>query len=180
MTDGSATAGTHWRKTGFLPMRALIFLPPLLLLTACDRKSDDQPGVVANIVDQATSNVTEVPQGNGIQTAEPAPAIPRSEAPVGVTIPASIQGRWAGLDESCADRAAELELTITPTSLVFLESEGKATGVSHGPDGSIRIEAAFTGEGQSWKKRLELRPSANGRELVMMNDGTAVTRKRCS
>src|SRR3546814_4417026 len=56
-------------------------------------------------------------------------------------------------------------------SLVFLESEGKATGVSHGPDGRIRIDAAFTGEGQSWNRKLELRPSASGRELTVIDDG---------
>lgn len=160
-------------------MRAMIFLP-LVLLAACGREKDDQPGVVANIADQAAPEVSQIPPDeNAIQTVEPAPSIPSVGAPVGSTIPASVQGHWTGLDESCADRAAELELTITPTSLVFLESEGKATGVSHGPNGRIRIDAAFTGEGQSWSQRLELRPSANGRELTIINDGTAVTRKRC-
>lgn len=180
MTQQCAMAGTPWRKAGFLPMRAMILLP-LLVLAACGDQKSDQPGMATNIVDEATSDVREVPQGqNGIQTAEPAPDILSPSAPVGVTIPASIQGRWAGLDESCADRATELELTITPTSLVFLESEGKATGVSHGPDGRIRIDAAFTGEGQSWNRKLELRPSAGGRELTVIDDGRAVTRKRCS
>lgn len=180
MTPERAMAGTHWRITGFPSMRAMILLP-LLVLAACGDRKDDQPGVVANIVDQALPDVREAPQGgNSIQTAEPAPNIPAPEAPGGSTIPASIQGRWTGLDESCADHAAELELTITPTSLIFLESEGKATGVSHGPDGRIRIDAAFTGEGQSWKRQLELRPSANGRELTVLDDGRAVTRKRCS
>ncbi|KEQ52844.1 hypothetical protein [Sphingobium chlorophenolicum] len=180
MNQRSAMTGTPWRATGFPLMRAMILLP-LLVLAACGDKQGDQPGMATNIVDQATSDVREVPQGgNGIQTAEPAPDISPPSTPVGATIPASIQGRWTGLDESCADRATELELTITPTSLVFLESEGKATGVSHGPDGRIRIDAAFTGEGQSWNRRLELRPSAGGRELTMIDDGRAVTRKRCS
>lgn len=181
MNDWREGIGTHWRITGFPSMRAMILLP-LLILAACgDKKDDGQPGIATNIVDQAMSDVREVPQGgNSIRTAEPAPDIPPSEAPVGSTIPASLQGRWTGLDENCADRAADLELTITPGSLVFLESEGKATGVSHGPDGRIRIDAAFTGEGQSWNKRLELRPSASGRELTVIDDGRAVTRKRCS
>lgn len=161
-------------------MRLLILLP-LLVLVACGEKKDGQSGVMTNIIDQAMPDVREVPQGaNGIQTAEPAPDIPAPETPAGSTIPASVQGRWAGLDESCAGRATELELTITPVSLIFLESEGKATGVSHGPNGSIRIDAAFTGEGQSWNRKLELRPSANGRELIIIDNGRAVTRKRCS
>ncbi len=180
MTSEGANAGTPWRSAGFLPMRATILLP-LLMLAACGDRQDEKSGVVTNIVDQTLPDVRAVPEGsNGIQTAEPAPASPAREAPSGSTMPASVQGRWKGLDESCADRATELELTVTPTSLIFLESEGKVTGLSHGPDGAIRIDAAFTGEGQSWTKRLELRPSANGRELTVLNDGRAVTRKRCS
>ena len=172
--------GTHWLSAGFRPMRAMILLP-LLVLAACNDKPGDQPGMATNIVNEAMNDIRQVPQdANGIQTAEPAPEISPSSTPAGSTIPASVQGRWTGLDESCADRATELELTITPTSLVFLESEGKATGVSHGPDRRIRIDAAFTGEGQSWKRKLELRPSAGGRELTMIDDGRAVTRKRCS
>lgn len=185
MNDRRERIGTHWPTTGFPSMRAMILLP-LLILAACgDRKDDgrkdgDGPGIATNIIDQAMPDVREVPEGeNSIRTAEPAPDIPPSEAPVGSAIPASLQGRWTGLDESCSDRAADLELTITPGSLIFLESEGKATGVSHGPDGRIRIDAAFTGEGQSWNKRLELRPSASGRELTVIDDGRAVTRKRC-
>ncbi|WP_257555440.1 hypothetical protein [Sphingobium sp. CFD-2] len=180
MKQERGLAGTHWRNAGFPPMRAMILLP-LLVLAACGDKPGDQPGIATNIVDEAMNEVQQVPEGaNGIQTAEPAPEIPSKPVPVGSTIPASVQGRWTGLDESCADRATELELTITPTSLVFLESEGKATGVSHGPDGRIRIDAAFTGEGQSWNRKLELRPSASGRELTVIDDGRAVTRKRCS
>ena len=180
MKQEGGRPGTHWRSAGFPPMRAMILLP-LLVLAACNDKPGDQPGMATNIVDEAMNDIQQVPQdANEIQTAEPAPEIPSSPATVGSTIPASLQGRWTGLDESCADRAADLELTITPTSLVFLESEGKATGVSHGPDGRIRIDAAFTGEGQSWKRKLELRPSAGGRELTVIDGGRAVTRKRCS
>ena len=180
MKQERAPIGTPWRKAGFLPMRAMILLP-LMALAACGDRKGDQSGVATNIVDAATHGAREAPRGtNAFGPANPAPPLPPPPAPAGAIIPASIQGRWAGLDESCADRATELELTITPTSLVFLESEGKATGVSHGPDGRIRIDAAFTGEGQSWNRRLELRPSAGGRELTVIDDGRAVTRKRCS
>ncbi len=156
-----------------------MILLPLLLLAACGDRKDEQSGVVTNIVDQASPGSNQASEDeNAIRTVEPASDIPPSQ-PVGPIIPASVQGRWTGLDESCADRAADLKLTITPTSLVFLESEGRATRISHGPDGRIGIDAAFTGEGQSWKRKLELRPSAGGRELIVIDDGRAVTRKRC-
>lgn len=174
------TGGTPWAAKGFSIMRGAMILLPLLVLSACGDRKDDQPGVAGNIVNQAMPDGDQVPQGDNIQTAEPLPTVPPAQGPVGATIPAALQGRWVGIDESCADRTTERELTITSASLVFLESEGKATGISTGPNGSIRIDAAFTGEGQSWTKQLELRPSANGNELTVLNDGTAITRKRCS
>lgn len=173
MNGQGAAVGTHWRSGGFSCMRAM-FLLPLLVLSACEKK-DDQSGVATNIVDQAPPEAGQAPETeNALRNAGI-----ESPPPAGPTLPAGIQGRWTGLDESCDDRAAELKLTVTPTSLIFLESEGKVTGMSYGPDGHIRIKAAFTGEGQSWNKALELWPSAGGRELTVMDDGRAVTRKRC-
>lgn len=174
------TSGTPWAGKGFSIMRGAMILLPLLVLSACGDRKDEQPGVEGNIVNQAMPDDAQAPQGDNSQTADPLPPSPPMQGPDGATIPVAVQGRWIGLDESCADRTTERELTITPVSLIFLESEGKATGTSTGPHGSIRIDAAFTGEGQSWTKQLELRPSANGNELTVLNDGTAITRKRCS
>jgi hypothetical protein len=170
-------------------MRALSFLP-LLLLAACDETEEGRPGMSTNIVDEQASydvgNLSPVddetpepvneaqPDANAAAPArEPGPRTPAGG------IPASLQGRWTGLNDTCGDRSAELELTVTPKQLIFHESVGDVTGVVSGTGGRLRVDAAFTGEGDSWARRLELRPSANGRELTIINDGAAVTRKRC-
>jgi hypothetical protein len=121
------------------------------------------------------------PASNAIQTAEAPPAVdtPPSQATPAGLIPASLQGRWTGVSDRCGDRAADLELTIQPDSLVFHESVGTVQSVTDGEDGAVRVTTAFTGEGQSWTRTLDLRPSADGDRLTIVNDGTATTRKKC-
>ena len=165
----------------------LLFAMPLLLLAACGEKEGGNRGLSANIVDEQpsydVSNETPAQDealapDNGAESASANNAdVPKPSA--ATTIPAALQGNWTGLNDRCGDRSAELELKVTPGSLIFHESVGTVEGVMSGPDGRVRVDAAFTGEGESWTKRLDLRPSANGRELVITNDGAAVTRKRC-
>lgn len=172
----------------------LLFAMPLLLLAACDDKGGEKPRMSTNIVDeQATYDVSnETPAqdetlaaGNETQPQPPENASASAaldktapSSPAGA-IPAALQGSWTGLNDRCGDRSAELELKVTPDSLIFHESVGTVKGVVTGTGGRVRVDAAFTGEGDSWTKKLELRPSANGRELTIINDGAAVTRKRC-
>jgi len=170
-------------------MRALLFLP-LLLLVACDQKEEGKPGMSTNIVDEQASydignlspadddTLESMNEAQGEQAGPNAAALSPEPSPTGV-IPVSLQGRWTGLNDKCGDRSAELELKVTPRQLIFHESVGDVTGVVSGTGGRLRVEAAFTGEGDSWTRKLELRPSASGRELTIINDGAAVTRKRC-
>lgn len=165
-------------------MRCLSILLPLLLVAACDSGNDSagQPSVVANIVDQALPNTQQPAQpANAITPVEPPPAIDRhapADEPAG-PIPASLQGNWTGTADRCGDRSADLELTVAPDELLFHESVGQVRSVKQVNDGSLSVEAAFTGEGQSWTRTLLLKPSPDGRMLTIVNDGAAVTRKRC-
>lgn len=179
-------SGTGGRLAGLIVMRnpssALLILP-LLLVTACNRapdKPNDQPGVVTNILDQTLPNAAEAP-ANGIIPVETVPRVetpPPAAAPDGL-IPAAMQGRWAGAAERCGDKAAALELTVMPDQLLFHESVGTVKRVTQGDDGRAAVEAAFTGEGQSWTRTLALTLSKDGKALTVVNDGAAVTRKRC-
>lgn len=162
-----------------------VTLLSLLLAAGCNQSSDksaDQSGVVANILDQTLPNVEEAPPAaNVITPVESPPKIdtPPPEAAVAGLIPAAMQGRWTGAQDRCGDRSADLELTVTPDRLLFHESVGTVQSVTAGEDGRAAVEAAFTGEGQSWTRTLALRTSPDGKALTIVNDGTAVTRKRC-
>lgn len=159
----------------------LLPLLPVLLVAACDggKQSADQPGVVANIMEEALPNTQQpAPPANAITPVEPPPAIdPPAAAPSG-PVPATLQGGWTGMADRCGDRSADLELTIAPDRLLFHESVGEVRSVKATGSG-LSVDAAFTGEGQSWTRTLLLKPSADGRTLTIVNDGAAVTRKRC-
>ncbi len=66
-----------------------------------------------------------------------------------------------------------------PDQLLFHESVGTVKQVNQDANGRAAVEAAFTGEGQSWTRTLALTLSKDGKALTVVNDGTAVTRKRC-
>ena len=167
----------------FLHVLPLMLAP--ILLSACNQQADksaDQPNMVSNIIDQAMPDVGNAqPSSNAITPVE-APsrvdAAPPATAPAGL-VPARLQGNWTGVNDSCGDRSANLELTIAPDRLVFHESVGAVKSVSDGADGRVSVDAAFTGEGQSWTRTVGMQLSADGKTLTIVNDGTAVTRKRC-
>lgn len=159
-------------------MRHTLALLPLIALAACDKpaeKPEVQPGVVTNISDR-TERAPDVPPpvNATVPTQSPAP----DEQASGM-IPAALLGRWTGVTDKCGDRMADLELNILPDQLVFHESVGMVEAVTPGDDGQLSVKAAFTGEGQSWTRTLALRTAADGATLTIINDGTAVTRKRC-
>jgi hypothetical protein len=171
-------AGTGARLTGSCSMRLALTLLPLIALAACDKPAeqpDAQPGVVANISNSTEQAQDTPPPVNAtVPTQQPEP-----EATASGPIPAALHGRWTGVTDKCGDRSADLELNIQPDQLVFHESVGMVEAVTPGADGQLSVKASFTGEGQSWTRTLTLRPAADGATLTIINDGTAVTRKRC-
>lgn len=165
-------------------LSSILLTLPLLMATGCGRSSEnsaDQPGVVANILDHTLPDVENGPPTNGIVPVEAAPVIapPSADSASAGSIPAAMQGRWTGATDRCGDRSADLELAITPDQLLFHESVGTVKNVEPGEDDRAVVEAAFTGEGQSWTRTLTLRTSRDGKALTITNDGAAVTRKRC-
>lgn len=131
-------------------------------------------------MDQAQPNATEKSEtpSNQVTAIDPDANESGATDPTD-TAPVAFQGRWTGAKDRCSNAGAELELQITPKELIFHESVGTITLVTPQKDGKVAIDAAFTGEGESWTRRLEMRASADGRTLTIANDGQAVVRKRC-
>ncbi len=180
--DAGHAAGTRARLACSFPMRTLL-LTPLLLLAACgDRQSDgndSQPGVVTNIMDKGVPDADQVPEAGNEAMADNGAADAEEAGLSGDSLPPAVRGRWAGLNEKCGDRLAVQELTVDADRLLFHESEGQVRQVERGADGALTVRADFTGEGQSWTRSLRLQPSDDGKRLVVVNDGTSITRKRC-
>lgn len=157
----------------------MVRILPLLVLStlvACDGGSsrDDQ---VASLNSGIASRVEGA---NNVAAERVAPAAPVAKSvPPADGMPSGMQGRWTGLEDRCGDPAAPMELRIENDRLLFHESEGRVTAITPRADGSVLVEAAFTGEGQSWTRRLTLIPQDGGRRLRIDGDGDGVTRKRC-
>ncbi len=156
-------------------MRRLLPLALLALTAACGRADE----ALNNTVDQALPNVMEAPPAtNGVTMTDPG-LNEVATADKADLVPVALQGRWTGTADDCANAAAELELKVTPNQLLFHESVGTIRAVKPQADGRIAVDADFTGEGESWTRRLMLHPSADGARLTVANDGTSVVRKRC-
>lgn len=150
------------------------FLLLLLPLAACGRADDNQSGA-------ANDTAAETRQGAEQRLPRediPAPPPPNPEATSDRAIPPSALGRWAGISDDCADGTAESALTVTRDQLLFHESAATIRTVEP-VDNGVAVQADFTGEGQSWSRRIVLRPSADGQRLTIVNDGVDVARKRC-
>ena len=146
---------------------------PLFLLAACDGgapRNDAMASLNAGIAaNEAAANRVEAVAAD----ARPAPA------PEAVAIPAAMLGRWTGVTDDCADPAAPMNLRVERSRLLFHESEGQVTAVEPRGDGAVLVDADFTGEGQSWTRRLTMIPQDGGQRLRIDGDGNGVTRKRC-
>lgn len=108
------------------------------------------------------------------KAAETAPAPP----PVGKTIPAAMIGTYDASVEACG-RPGDGRLTVSPTELRFHESIGTVRQVSAAGSGSVRVEADYQGEGQSWRNTHELRLADGGAGLTVSGEGISFTRVRC-
>ncbi len=93
------------------------------------------------------------------------------------TIPAAFLGRWDRDAAACAKPATSIEaVTVSPRELRFHESLGTVTAVTPVEDG-VRIEAAYTGEGERWTTRQRL--SVAGDVLTIAGEGAPIRRVRC-
>lgn len=161
---------------------ALAILLPIAL-AACDKAADSpdaSPSVTANISDRTEKMVQDsAPPANATSPVETASNAIAADADMAGPVPTALQGRWTGLNDRCGDRAADKELNILPDQLVFHESVGTVQKATPGEDGRLSVTAAFTGEGQSWTRTMSLALADDGQRLIIVNDGTSATRKRC-
>jgi hypothetical protein len=103
---------------------------------------------------------------------------PSSQARAANVIPAAFHGIYDRSIDSCA-RPSQDRLTVSARELRFHESIGIVRSVNSGPSDSIRVEADYQGEGESWRAVRELRLSNGGGTLTVGGDGTRLDRVRC-
>ncbi|HEX6375618.1 MAG TPA: hypothetical protein VFZ91_07840 [Allosphingosinicella sp.] len=160
-------------------MRRYLLFSAASLLAACGTaETVNEAGNGANSATlvEAPANAAAYPADSptGNAAAAPAPA-PKAEAGA---IPAPFLGVYDGSLEACA-RPSDQRLTVTPGELRFHESIGVVRQVSEaGPD-SIRVEADYQGEGESWRSVRDISLTDGGATLTISGDGTRLDRVRC-
>jgi hypothetical protein len=134
-----------------------------LIASACEPKAADEG---------AASNESAKPAETTTATAT-APG-----ADLGKAFPAAFRGKWDGSAEACKT-GSERKLNITETEMQFLESIGVAKSIAQESENAIKVDAAFSGEGETWDAttRLELSPAGNA--LTINGDQTSQL-VRCS
>ena len=89
---------------------------------------------------------------------------PASLAPEAVLLPQAFTGRWDASLEACK-ATSDMKLIVTQTELTFWESSGQISSVTiNGPD-DVTVKAAFSGEGEQWKRDLHLVLADDGQNL---------------
>lgn len=88
------------------------------------------------------------------------------------TIPTSLQGRWGLVPRDCTSTHGDAKglLEIGPDRLRFYESVGKLGEVTEAREGHMRASYAFTGEGMSWQREIDLK-TGDGKTLIRQDFG---------
>jgi hypothetical protein len=89
------------------------------------------------------------------------------------TIPAALRGSWGMTAEDCTSTRGDAKgrLEISDTQLGFYESRGTLRDIVEAEPGHIVADFNFTGEGQTWQRRVILDEQDGGRALTRRETG---------
>ncbi len=147
-------------------MRALFLLVPAILAVAgCTSETPEQEGA-------------EQPGMAPAAESDPAAVALAADAAAG-GIPRALQGRWGMVPADCEpgrDDAKGL-LVVDADSLEFYESMGTLGETAERSAGRIRAEFAFTGEGMTWEREMELVTNDGGDTMSRTEFGEEAMRE---
>lgn len=107
------------------------------------------------------------------------PISDQSPAPIDA-IPANFLGIWDANAESCGWESSNGRVYIEEQALTYYESVARVQSIQQPRPQAIRLDLAFTGEGQTWDKTLTLALSPSGNELTFDDpDISRYTLTRC-
>lgn len=141
-------------------------LLPLLALAACQVNAPDNAANDAVAAKQAEAPVKDIetlpPDETVVDSAN------ASAEETAAAIPGSMQGRWGLVPADCTSTRGDAKglLTVTPDTLQFYESRAKLTKIVGNWPEKLKVEFAFTGEGQSWTRTETLSLTNSSNTLV--------------
>ncbi|WP_431470986.1 hypothetical protein [Sphingosinithalassobacter sp. LHW66-3] len=140
-------------------MRIVALATAAALLAGCEAQSPSQPEPMPS---GTATDPASAPAGP--PTPEPTPSVAAATDTRHGPIPMGYRGVWSAGEGGCA-RGAEQRLRIEPDTLVFYESAATPGRVEQLSDSSIRLDLAFTGEGETWTQTNTLTLLDDGRRL---------------
>jgi len=92
-------------------------------------------------------------------------------------IPQALQGRWGLVPADCEPGRADAKglLVVGADSLEFYESTATLGEVAARSAGQIRADFAFTGEGMTWEREMELVSTGRGEAMLQREFGEEAT-----
>lgn len=144
-------------------MRRLILAGLPAILTACG---------TATVTENRTTSTTVEP--TVIETPAPAEPLPTASAsPLATAIPAALHGRWGLVPADCTSTRGDAKglIEITDKQIKFYESRATLATVAESADTRLVADFAFSGEGQTWQRRMTLEAQDEGRTLVRSETG---------
>lgn len=142
--------------------------PPVLDEEPADDR-DDAPAPPA-----AASEPAPTPAPAPAPTPAPAPEGPADEADApNALIPVALRGRWGLTPADCTSTRGDAKglLRVTRDTLRFYESRATLGRITERDRSRIMAEFSFTGEGQTWTRRVLLDGQDRGRTLVRREYG---------
>ena len=142
-----------------------------LFLVACgssedggNNSSEGAEGGAA--VEQTPANLQDDPNNSVVPLTTPNAAPTPTPSPI-AALPAGFQGRWGLVPNDCVERDDGKGLmTVTADTLAFYESRARIERAAVVRPETIRLDLAFSGEGQNWKRQTTLTRLDGGRTLI--------------
>lgn len=162
-------------------MRSLIVAGLLAGLAACGGEPATQDAAQANDVANEIVAASHTP-GEDDRAREGAAAM-ASRSDIGKsldtskasasTIPAGLQGRWGLVAADCTSTRGDAKglIEVSGTQIRFYESRATLTNVAGQDETRIVGDFSFTGEGQTWERRMVLDGQDGGRTLIRREQG---------
>jgi hypothetical protein len=141
-------------------MRPLLLLAALpLSLAACQQETAPAPEASETAV-AAGPDAAPVPTS---PSPVPTPTAAETSGTPEGGIPVALQGNWGMVPADCTSTRGDAKglLRISPTALTFYESVGKLGTTKNRSDTRLRADFAFSGEGMTWTRDVELSVAGN-------------------
>ena len=135
-----------------------VFAPIALVMAACEAKTPE-----------TASAPTEA--------AAPQQAAPQAAAQPATTLPAAFQGRWDKDAAACANAESTQIVTVRADEVQFFESMARVKTVTEDGPHAVKLEGAFSGEGEEWEGKMRLEITAD--DKLKVDEDSAGLLVRC-